>query len=211
MGFKLWRYTASGKLPQTQELSKIYGRTAFLLLLMFMSIVEQYRTAWPSSVGFDGRGAVLDGGGASHGMVALLRVCRSRRQAEALQAVSGDILIFFSGAQSTADARFGESGLHLRCWTWSRKSVSRLKQVTSGHRPTVTPMGPGPGSQAYRFIPSESCAAASIFDLPWTMTSLAVSPRIQQSTMSAQTCMRTRRGPDNRAWLYAAATWSFFW
>jgi hypothetical protein len=62
-------------------------------------------------------------------------------------------------------------------------------------------LNPRPLASAYKFMPSASCAAASIFALPQTMASLAVSPRIQQSSMSAHTCMRTRRGPDNRAWL----------
>ncbi len=58
----------------------------------------------------------------------------------------------------------------------------------------------------YKFMPSASCAASSIFTLPRTMTSRAVSPRIQQSSMSAQACMSARLGPVSRAWLYAAAT-----
>jgi len=58
-----------------------------------------------------------------------------------------------------------------------------------------------PIGSAYRFMPSGSCAASSIFALPRTMTSLAVSPRIQQASISAHACMRTRLGPDRRAWL----------
>ena len=65
-----------------------------------------------------------------------------------------------------------------------------------------TPPNATPGvASVYKFMPSVSCAAASIFALPRTMASLALSPRIQQSSMSAHTCMRTRRGPDKRAWL----------
>lgn len=57
------------------------------------------------------------------------------------------------------------------------------------------------GRSPYKFMLSASCAAASIFALPKTMASLALSPRIQQSSMSAHTCISTRLGPDKRAWL----------
>jgi hypothetical protein len=56
-------------------------------------------------------------------------------------------------------------------------------------------------TSAYKSVPSASCAASSIFALPRMMTSLAVSPRIQQSSMSAHACMSARLGPDIRAQL----------
>lgn len=77
-------------------------------------------------------------------------------------------------------------------------SRQRLLCRTCTLRPGALPID---GSVAYRFIPSASHAAASIFALPWTMASLAVSPHIQRSSMSAHTCMRARLGPDRLAWL----------
>ena len=82
------------------------------------------------------------------------------------------------------------------------KTVETPDAFKASMCPTQSPRGVKPGvASAYKFIPSASCAAASIFTLPLKMTSLAVSPRIPQSTMSAHTCIRTRRGPENRAWL----------
>jgi type IV secretion system protein VirB8 len=43
--------------------------------------------------------------------------------------------------------------------------------------------------------------ATVTYDKVVRLASLAVSPRIQQPSMSAHTCMRTRLGPDSRAWL----------
>ena len=57
---------------------------------------------------------------------------------------------------------------------------------------------------ACRPMPSVSCAASSIFVLPRMIASRAVSPRVQQPIMSAQACMRARRGPARRAWLCSA-------
>ena len=67
---------------------------------------------------------------------------------------------------------------------WKRHEVSDVRKAST-----------------YRFMPSASCAASSIFALPRTMASLEVSPRIQQSSISAHTCMSARLGPDKRAWL----------